>query len=229
MEPRSCLSYSAFNKNNKTNQSSLIPSPPLSLSLLSQSDPKGWVPASVLQLASSQIPLCVAGARDYFVKFGPPPYPVRVSGKVLQSGFNHGTSKYDLKFTYNPNPWIKRTEIYISPRRYPSGFNATISPETGFIAKWDQIQNRLVFVHLEGTKSQKFEITITKETSRNFVPLVNGKEISLLEDDDQFACLPFPFLPFPSLIIHHPYEINLLDLLCSDFLHSHRHHQVKHP
>jgi len=90
-----------------------------------------------LQLVSSQIPLCVAGIREYFTKSGPPPTTVHAAGKILAHNFNHDTSKYDMKFTHNPNPWVKTTEIYVSPRRYPRGFNASISPETGFEAKWD--------------------------------------------------------------------------------------------
>ena len=167
---------------------------------MSQSDPKGWVPASVLQLVSSQIPLCVAGIREYFTKSGPPPTTVHAAGKILAHNFNHDTSKYDMKFTHNPNPWVKTTEIYVSPRRYPRGFNASISPETGFEAKWDPSkvqtgllflllclsnkyitippsQNRLIFTHLEGSKPQKFELTISPETLGDFEPLVNGNRI----------------------------------------------------
>ena len=38
-------------------------------------------------------------------------------------------------------------------------------------------QNRLIFTHLEGSKPQKFELTISPETLGDFEPLVNGNRI----------------------------------------------------
>ena len=61
------------------------------------------------------------------------------------------------------------------PRRYRPSFSSLPFKQIHYHPP--PSQNRLIFTHLEGSKPQKFELTISPETLGDFEPLVNGNRI----------------------------------------------------
>jgi len=89
-------------------------------------------------MISTQIPLCVAGVRDYFSKHGPPPMITKTAGTLLKHNFNHDSSEFKAEFNCHLTQWTKVTQLYISPKRYPNGVNVSVAPQEGFSAIWDE-------------------------------------------------------------------------------------------
>jgi len=105
---------------------------------VSQNDPKGWIPSTVLQLASTQIPLCVAGVRDYFLKHGSPPFVTQLAGETVNTEFDHDSSKYTLTFKSQPTNYVPISKVFVSLSRYPNGFDVTVTPSERSSIRWDQ-------------------------------------------------------------------------------------------
>jgi len=144
---------------------------------LSKNDPKGWIPGAVLKMVSAQVPLCVAGVRDYLIKYGAPPFIVKLGGQVIESRFDHDTSEYQLNFKSNPSEWAPVSKIFISAKRYPAGVDITLtSPNSS--AKWIFAKEILA---IKSVASDRVTLKISKRSGDKFVVNFNSKIIFPLD------------------------------------------------
>jgi len=104
---------------------------------ISQSDPKGWVPAAALKAISSQIPLCVATVCKYLKDHGPPAFPYKAAGLQQKLTFDHTTSELNYVYKNEPTQWVPATALYVSSKRYPEGVEVTVTPSNGVDLSWD--------------------------------------------------------------------------------------------
>ncbi|KAI9097362.1 hypothetical protein DFS34DRAFT_122209 [Phlyctochytrium arcticum] len=63
-----------------------------------QFDPRGWIPGSLINAVSTQLPLTVAAVVDYLKKFGAPPRVLRglESYSVIKTTYEHDKRQYNL-------------------------------------------------------------------------------------------------------------------------------------
>jgi hypothetical protein len=106
-------------------------------SYIAKSDPKGWIPPTVLKMVANSIPLCVAGVRNYLSKFGAPPYVIKLAGEVKKTSFNHNTSEYSLEFISRPSNFAPASRIFIPASRYPFGVDVILDASEKASASWN--------------------------------------------------------------------------------------------
>jgi len=128
----------------------------------------------VLKVVANAVPLCVAGVRDYLVKYGAPPYVVKLAGEMGQTKFDHLTSEWIFDFVSKPSNFSPATKIFIATSRYPFGVDVIISPAEKSLAKWIPGKDLLVFKTAEAPLAK---VTLTKRQSGRFTITFNGKQL----------------------------------------------------
>ncbi|CAG8813606.1 14604_t:CDS:2, partial [Racocetra persica] len=85
------------------------------------------IPTRILKTISMQTPMSVAKIEELMNKIGFPPYVRYTTGVIIDESFNPENFQYDLAVSNIEEQRI--TEIRISNKMYPNGFNISIIPK----------------------------------------------------------------------------------------------------
>ncbi|CAG8769153.1 12017_t:CDS:2, partial [Cetraspora pellucida] len=138
------------------------------------------IPQSILNMMSTQTPLCIAKINDSLQKIGFPPYILRASGLIKNTAFNIKTFQYDATISIDGGTII---ELRMSKKMYPNGFDISVQLENANVESLNDgevvritVPNGTETLHINVKKN-------TKGTQNTF----RGKKFATSEEIDPIS------------------------------------------
>ncbi|CAG8480234.1 9481_t:CDS:2, partial [Racocetra fulgida] len=140
------------------------------------------IPTRILKSISMQTPMCVAKIDELMKKIGFPPYVLYTTGTIIEEGFNPESYQYDSTILNTEEKRI--TELRISNKMYPNGFNISIIPKEVKVDLNPDDKEIIRIVVPVDINAEKLQIKLVKNTSNDQITC-NGKRISKMKSKSE--------------------------------------------
>ncbi|KAK9760632.1 hypothetical protein K7432_015161 [Basidiobolus ranarum] len=131
-----------------------------------QMDPKGWIPSSLLNLLTTNIPLNIADVVDYLEMHGAPPNVLSYDNcSIIEADYNHRKNLYTLRYKVFTNKSNSREAsvqkhssmiIRLDHTKWSNGGNAVVEMEANSIV--EHFTSFVCFKSTNDSTGMRFEI-----------------------------------------------------------------------
>ena len=97
----------------------------------------GWIPSTLLNLVTSELPQAVARVGAYIRDYGAPPYVAAASGFLMGCTVDAADLVCTVTWKWHVVTAHPATLIYLDQRRYSGGADVTVAPPDAFAVSWD--------------------------------------------------------------------------------------------
>eukprot|EP00732_Lithocolla_globosa_P003989 Lithocolla_globosa_v1_NODE_3442_length_1667_cov_8.800868.p1 type:complete len:515 gc:universal NODE_3442_length_1667_cov_8.800868:1588-44(-) len=129
---------------------------------ISNSDPKGSIPGSLLKMASSNVPMTIYAVVKYIQSSGIPAFPLALTGPVTNSQFDQDTGTLVITYKNSLGSFHPATKILIHKSKYPNGVD--IKSQNQLEMYWEKTT---FILYVKSSLEEDVTLKITARATRN--------------------------------------------------------------